>query len=256
MTRDLFGLLTRMRVSKSPVDLEKAAGQQYLFVLVGLVVGLIGTIASIVLLEFLGKNLALVSGGIVVVVLYYVTGILHTEGLADFADGVMASGTQERKREAMKDAHLGVAGVLATVLFLIIIFSVISFISTRASESVRSFPLPWSVPFAIGFVLSEMAGKLAMNTAMFLGPSSHAGMGKLFVRNASRKKLVAAILLASAISFIFTGWLFVLILLGLVAGYGVTRMARKNFGGVSGDAFGTANEVGRLLSLLAWVIVV
>lgn len=252
----MFGLLTRLKVSKAPADLEMAAKHQYLFVLVGFVVGLIGTIASVILFELLGENLAPVSSGIVVVVLYYVTGILHTEGLADFADGVMTSGTQERKREAMKDTHLGVAGVLTVVLFVIIMFSVISFISTRASESVRPFPLLWSIPFAIGFVLSEMAGKLAMNTAMFLGPSSHTGMGTLFVRNASGKKLAAAILLASVISFIFVGWLFILILLGLVAGCAVTSMARRNFGGVSGDVFGTANEVGRLLTLLAWVIIV
>ena len=106
MTSDLFGLLTRIRVSKVPMDLEKAAAQQHLFVLVGLVVGLIVTAFSVLLYDLLGRGLAQESAVIVIITLYSITGILHTEGLADFADGVMAGGTPERKRAAMKDVHL------------------------------------------------------------------------------------------------------------------------------------------------------
>ena len=255
MTRALFGLLTRIRVPGTPTDLEQAAQEQHLFVLVGLIVGLTATIVSVLLSHFLGKGMFLVSGGILLVVLYYVTGILHTEGLADFADGIMASGTQERKREAMKDVHLGVGGVFATVLYLILTFAAFSLVCAKASDPVNPFPLPWQMTVAIGFVLAEMSGKLAMNTMMYLGPSSHPGMGALFVKAASRGKLLAAILLASAVSFVFTGLLSVLVLLGIVAGYVLTLTARKHFGGVSGDAFGAANEVGRLLTLLAWVVI-
>ena len=254
MTSDLFGLLTRIRVSKVPMDLEKAAAQQHLFVLVGLVVGLVVTAFSVLLYDLLGRGLAQESAVIVIITLYSITGILHTEGLADFADGVMAGGTPERKRAAMKDVHLGAGGVFAIVFFLVIMFALIASISAKAVEPVIPFPLPWAAPFAIGFVLSEMAGKLAMNIMMFLGPSSHPGMGTLFVKGANGTKLLAATLLASVISFVLVGWLFLIVLLGLVVGCAVTQMARKNFGGVSGDAFGAANEVGRLVTLLVWVI--
>ncbi len=254
--RDLFGLLTRIKVSNVSMDFEKAARQQYLFVLVGLVIGLFGFAASILLAEFLRRDLALVSAGIVLIVLYMVTGIIHTEGLADFSDGVMAGGTQERKRAAMKDVHLGAAGVFVIAIFLILFLAAISSLVPRALEPVSASPLPWTVPFAAGFLISEMAGKLAINSVMFLGPTSHPGMGSLFIQAASKKRLLLAILLASAISFLLVGWLFFLSLLGLVAGYGITRMARRNFGGVGGDTFGAANEMGRLLTLLVWVIFV
>lgn len=254
--RELFGLLTRIRVSSVSMDLEKAARQQYLFVIVGFVVGLFAFTVSIIASEFLRKDLFLVSGGIVLIVLYLVTGILHTEGLADFSDGVMAGGTPERKRAAMKDVHLGAAGVFSAALFLIIFFGTASTVVQRALDPISASPLPWTVPFAVGFLLSEMAGKLAINSIMFLGPSSHSGMGTLFVQSASGAKLMLAILIASVISFLLVGWLFFLTLLGLLAGYAITRLARRNFGGIGGDSLGAANEVGRLLTLLAWVIFV
>ena len=41
MTAELFGLLARIRLSRRPMDLDRAAGDQYLFPLVGVVVGLV-----------------------------------------------------------------------------------------------------------------------------------------------------------------------------------------------------------------------
>jgi len=87
-----------------------------------------------------------------------------------------------------------------------------------------------------------------------MGPSSHEGMGSMFVRKASGSKLVAAIAISTAIAIIFVGGLFPLVFLGLVSGFSVTALARKHFGGVSGDSFGAANEVGRLVTLIGWVL--
>jgi len=237
------------------MDLDKAAASQYLFPLVGLIVGLIAATVALVLNHFIDKDLALISGGAVLVTLYYVTGILHTEGLADFADGMMASGPVERKREAMKDVHLGAGGVFATVMFLIIFFASISLLTGEAGKRIELWPfLELRIPLAFGFVLAEVAGKLSMNVAMFMGPSSHEGMGSVFVRNANFPKLAASIGISAGIAVVFAGQLFPLVFLGLISGVAVTLLARKHFGGVNGDAFGAANEVGRLLTLVGWVL--
>jgi adenosylcobinamide-GDP ribazoletransferase len=256
MTADLFALLTRIKLSRAPTDLVKAARQQHLFVLVGLVVGLVASLVGIVLLKLLGEDQPLVYAGILMVAMYYVTGILHTEGLADFADGVMASGTAERKRQAMKDVHLGVAGVFAVVMYLVLTYAVLATLFSAGDKSLEPWPLPWGVPIIAGLVLSEVAGKLAMNVTMYLGPSSHQGMGSLFVDGASAAKMVTAILLASAIGFLVGGWLVSLLAIGVLAGVAVAMLARSNFGGVSGDAFGASNEVGRIATLLAWVLLI
>ena len=156
----------------------------------------------------------------------------------------------------MKDVHSGVAAVIGTVLYLILFFAAATTMCAHAQDSLTPFPLLWAIPVAIGFVLSEMAGKLAMNSAMFLGPSSHQGMGALFVKEATGRKLLVACAFAGVIGFFVAGYLAVIVYLGLLAGFAVTVKARTNFGGVSGDVFGAANEAGRLLTLMVWVLIV
>src|SRR5205085_5897947 len=62
----------------------------------------------------------LVTGSLVIL-----TGVHHTDALADFADGLMAKGAKEVKRKAMLDPAVGSAGVAALVLYfagMIIVF--------------------------------------------------------------------------------------------------------------------------------------
>jgi adenosylcobinamide-GDP ribazoletransferase len=95
-----------------------------------------------------------------------------------------------------------------------------------------------------------------MNFAMYIGPSAHEGMGSLFVSSATAPRLAAAVTISVIVSALLVGAYFPLVMLGGVAGTMVALTARKHFGGVSGDAFGAANELGRLLVLLGWVLVV
>jgi len=256
MAGELFALLTRIKISRKPMDLETAAKKQHLFPLVGAAIGFLGMFVAIVIHELLGSRMPFVSAGVLLAMLYYFTGILHIEGLADFADGLMTAGSQERKREAMKDVHLGVGGVFTATLYLILMFGALTKLSAVSGDWEELSPLPWHVPAASGLVLAEMSGKLSMNVAMTLGPSAHKGMGSLFVKESSAWKLLVSITIASAVSLAISGYLFCLVLVGLLAGFVVTVVARRNFGGVSGDAFGAANELGRLVTLLGWVIAI
>ncbi len=252
----MFGLLTRIRLSRRPMDLEGAAHVQYLFPVVGMIVGLMAAFVALLLSQVVDEDRVLISAGAVLVSLYFITGILHTEGLADFFDGLMASGTQERKRQVMKDAHVGAGGVFAISLFLILFFASISVVVAEADHQIALWPfLSWHVPAALGFVVAEVAGKLSMNTMMFLGPNSHEGMGSVFVRNAGAVRFGAAVLISAVIAMVFVGQRFPVVFLGLAAGGTLTIIARKHFGGVAGDSFGAANEVGRLLTLAGWVLV-
>lgn len=256
MTRDLFGLLTRIRLPGSAFDIDSAARRQHLFPLIGLVVGLLLTIACLAMDYALEDDESIVAAGLLLLLMYSVTGIMHTEGLADFADGMMANGTPARKREVMKDPRSGVAAVLTVALFVLLLFALALRMCDRADHALDMWPLPWEVPFAFGFVLAEMGGKVAMNVSIAMGPSAHSGMGTAFVQNASAGKLIAALAMTLIISFFFAGLLSVIVLAGVVGGVAVTALARKHFGGVSGDVFGAANEIGRLSVLLAWVLII
>ncbi|UCE90790.1 MAG: adenosylcobinamide-GDP ribazoletransferase [Methanobacteriota archaeon] len=255
MTRDLFGLLTRIKLPGSACDIDSAARQQHLFPMIGLAVGLLLTIACLAMNHALEEDESVVAGGLLLVLMYALTGIMHTEGMADFADGVMASGAPARKREIMKDPRSGVAAVLTVVLFVALLFALAWRMCARADHSLDLWPLPWSIPFDSGFVVAEVGGKIAMNMSMAMGPSSHRGMGTAFVQNASTGKLLTALATAMIVSFFFAGLLSIVVLVGAAAGVIVTFLARKHFGGVSGDVFGAANEVGRLSVLLTWVLI-
>ncbi len=253
MIVELFGLLTRIRLTRRPLDLQKAAEAQSLFPMVGLVTGVAATLLALLLFWLFGKEMALVTGGLLLAALYGVTGILHTEGLADFADGMMASGTKEHKREVMKDVHVGAAGTFATAFFLIMFYATATLVMSSADRQVRASPFPWSVPFAFGLIVSEITGKLAMNVSIFIGPSSHEGMGSIFVRKSSVAKLSIAIAITCAVA-LTAGFMFLLVALGVVGAIAVAGISRRHFGGVSGDTFGAANEICRLATLVGWVL--
>ncbi len=55
-----------------------------------------------------------------VLALYLTIGLLHLDGLADWADGIMVKGDRERKVRAMKDLNTGIAGVFAVVTVLLL----------------------------------------------------------------------------------------------------------------------------------------
>lgn len=256
MTAEMFALLTRLRIPGASMDLAVAARQQHLFPLVGLVVGIVAALAAVLLQDMLGVHMALVSGGLVLLLLYYMNGMMHTEGLADFADGLMAKGTAEDKRAAMKDVHSGVGGVFAIVLYLLVLYALVATLCGRASSDISTGLLSWPVKVAAGLVVAEMSGKLAMVTAAYMGPSSHPGMGSLFVREASATKLLVALAVSVGASFVLSGPLFPVVLTGVVVGSLVTLRAREELGGVSGDVFGAANELGRLAALMGWVLLI
>lgn len=251
----MFGLLTRIRLPGPMTDIDSVARQQYLFPFVGLVVGLLIAATCIALSLMAGRDDAAIMGGLLLVVMYALTGMMHTEGLADIADGIMASGSADRKRAVMKDPRSGVAAVLAVVLFVVILFTLSWRMCAKADHPLDLWPLPWHVPFAIGFVLSEVGGKMAMNTSMLIGPSAHSGMGSAFVQNASPGKFVASLAIGVTVCALAAGFLCAIVLIGVVAGTAITIVGRRHFGGVSGDVFGAANEIGRLSVLMTWVLI-
>ncbi|MEM4264267.1 MAG: adenosylcobinamide-GDP ribazoletransferase [Thermoplasmata archaeon] len=254
MTLELLGLLSRIRLGKSESSLQRAAELQFLFPLIGAFVGLLVAIVASLLFMFVADAVGSLTIGVVTcLLLYFITGIIHIEGLADFGDGLMASGDAERKRSAMKDVSLGAGGTFLMILDIAMLISLISQL-----DGVKSVSIPWfwgtELPSVLGIVVAEAAGKLAMITAMRIGPSSHEGMGSVFVSTATNLRYMIGLVIAIAIGIIAVGPYGLIILAGVVSGIVIAIIARKNFGGVGGDSFGASNEIGRLMALLIWVI--
>lgn len=59
-----------------------------------------------------------------------VTGALHEDGLADFADGMGGGHTRDRILSIMKDSHIGTFGVLALIVYYLLLYTTLTTIHT------------------------------------------------------------------------------------------------------------------------------
>ncbi len=209
----------------------------YLFPVAGAIIGaLIGAMAFGIS-PFLHPLLVglLVTGALVII-----TGVHHTDALADFADGLMAKGSKEVKRKAMLDPAVGSAGVAALVMYfagMIIVFNT-GFVS--------------SLSLFVSIVVAEVIAKYVMVLLANRGLSAWEGFSSPFTAAMKdRRKMLAATGIMVAIVWFAASYagLFALAVSLVLAGL-MKRVSGKSFGGISGDVLGASNEVTRLSSLI------
>ncbi|HJH25959.1 MAG TPA: adenosylcobinamide-GDP ribazoletransferase [Methanophagales archaeon] len=262
---DLISFLTQIPVRKD-VRIEEVAVRTYLFPLVALLIGLVVAAVAFVVFECLGSAPE-IAALLVLLAIYLVTGLMHLDGLADFFDGVMAGGTKEDKRRAMKDEKIGIAGLFATVFVILLTFFAIETVCTSLTKTApaHGFDLRSFYHFASVFVIAEVSAKISMNTCMISGKSKSkegagGGMGALFIRSFSKSGYVVALISSVLISLIFTAFSlrFFIVFTGIAVALFVSRIAKSNFGdvGVSGDVIGASNELARCASLVVWAIII
>jgi adenosylcobinamide-GDP ribazoletransferase len=220
-------------------NLETIAKYMYIFPIAGIAIGLIVGIFGFGLSE-IGLE-PLIVGLLVVAVTAVLTGIHHTDGLADFADGLMVKGTKIKKLEAMKDVSTGSSGIVAIVLYFI--GMIIALSQTNGFELFKII------------VIAEIIAKFSMVLMASIGQSAALGSNSPFVSlMKDKKKLVTAASIA-LIPIIFLGAIPGLIL--FCASIGLTLfligLSSKSFGGITGDVLGATNELTRLASVLIFV---
>ena len=210
----------------------------FLFPIVGIVIGLI--------VGSLGYGLSLyleplVVSLVVVASLAVITGIHHTDGLADFADGLMTKGTKEKKRKAMKDLSVGSAGIFSIVLYAIGMIIALSF-----SSGMDLFKI---------ILLSEIMAKFSMVLMAGLGNSASIGSNSPFMDSMKDKKRLLIAGIITIIPLIVIGEMNGLIVFasGIILTMFLVGLSTKSFGGITGDVMGASNELTRLSSLLIFV---
>lgn len=141
----IFSFLTIFPIGNT--NLETVAKYMYIFPVVGIVIGLVVGSIGFGLSLFLEP---LIVSLILVTSIAIITGIHHTDGLADFADGLMVKGTIQKKLAVMKDVTTGSAGIMAVVLYavgMIIALSLTTeydlFLTVLLSE-ITGLNSPWS----------------------------------------------------------------------------------------------------------------
>lgn len=252
---DLISFLTQIPVKKN-AEIEAVKAKSHLFPFVGLFIGLIVAGVAFVSFGLLGAATE-IAALLTLLALYLVTGLLHLDGLADFFDGVMAPGSSEEKKRAMKDDKIGIAGLFAAIFVLLLSLFAIETVGAGFTAAGFGFDLGSFYGFASVFVIAELSAKLSMNTCLALGRGARGaeGLGTLFIRSSSPQKYLAALLSAVLIALLFTtSCRFVIVFTGVVVAVGVSYVAKRKFGAVSGDVVGASNELARCATLLIWAV--
>lgn len=232
----IFSFLTIIPTSNA--NLETVAKYMYLFPLVGIAIGLLVGSIGFGLSFFLDP---LIVSLLVVASLALITGIHHTDGLADFADGLMTKGSKEKKLAAMKDLATGSAGIVAVVLYLVGLIIAIS--------------LSTGYQLFLAILLSEIVAKFSMVLMASTGKSASVGSNSPFVELMKNPKKLAVTAVITLIPLIILGGATGLIIfaVGTTLTLFLVAISTRSFGGITGDVLGSANELTRLASLLAFV---
>ena len=232
----IFSFLTIIPTTNS--NLETIAKYMYLFPIVGIAIGLLVGSIGFGLSFFLDP---LIVSLLVVASLTIVTGIHHTDGLADFADGLMVKGTKEKKLAAMKDLSTGSAGIVSIVLYMIGLIIALSLIT--------------GYQLFLAILLSEIFAKFSMVLMACLGKSASLGTNSPFVELMKNKKKLAFASIITIIPLVVLGGTAGMLIFGV--GIAVTiflvAISSRSFGGITGDVLGATNELTRITSLLVFV---
>lgn len=241
-----LGFLTTIPVGITMEGIEKLMRHAYLFPVVGAFLGLmLAVIAFASLLIFP----PVVTTLIIIISIYYLTGINHIDGLADFGDGVASHGTREEKIKAMRDTSVGVGGLMFCVFTLLGAFA--SLFSIAGIDLLL-------IPYAL--IIAETCAKQSMVTVAAFGKKLHEGFGAMTVENTKKSDFITGMLFTGIVCYFFLGPFGVeAFIVSQLAALLVLHNANRHFGGVSGDVIGAANEIGRLAALLytgglAWTL--
>ena len=183
----------------------------------------------------------LVKGLILSVYPYLVTGFIHLDGYMDVTDAVKSYRSLERRREILKDSHVGAFAVIGVVLLLLVQFAFMASAKENADFRILVF-----VP-----AVSRCCSALAVTALKPMTTSQYAEQMK--------PKSHIVTLLSMTDLFIIAGFLFFgrygFVLLGCLVGYGVAlRKAYKSLEGMNGDISGYALSIAELCAIAVYAL--
>jgi len=234
---------TRLPVA-GPEPFPPLARALRLFPLVGVLVG--GVSAAVLFLLLAAGLPALPAAVIAVLAQVLLTGALHEDGLADFADGVAGGRTPEARLAIMRDSRTGVYGVLALVFSVLARVAALAAIVDGAGVTAAMAAL-----VAAGAVSRVLPVALLhrLDPARADGRSAEAGRpSTASLREAAGWGLLAATL--TLIPVLGTAAFLAVIVGALVVYPVVETLSSRALGGQTGDAAGAAQQMGEIASLV------
>ena len=219
---------------------EKARDKMLLFLpLVGLEIGLIW--AALAWLCRWLELPAMVAALLLCAAPYVLTGFLHLDGFMDVTDAVKSCRDAARRREILKDSHVGSFAVIGLVLLVLAQFALFAAAPTDAR---------WLILLLIPAV-SRCCSALAVTGLRPMSTSQYAGK--------QNPKAHLIVLMAMLCLFLAAGFLLCgrhgLVLLGCMVGYCLAlRRGYRSLEGMNGDIAGYALTIGELCAVVVYAL--
>jgi len=201
--------------------------------------GLIGLAAGIVLIVAGALGIAPLAGAVLAVgTTVLLTGGLHEDGLADFADSFGGT-TTEKKLEIMDDSRIGTYGALALLL------SVVGRVAAISSIVAIAGP----VRTAMVLVAAEAVSRAAMVRLWHDLPAARLGGLSNDAGAPDQNAMLVALAVAAVIAIVFSLpavglWATVLAAaLAAAATYTAVRVTAHTLGGRTGDTIGACQQI-------------
>lgn len=211
----------------------------------------VGVLLGGALLGWYRLSLALDAGGVLFAAVstglpVFLTGGIHMDGFMDTVDALASHQPREKKLEILKDPHCGAFAVLYCGVYLLLDFGL--FYALFAVQKVAVCGLV--------FVLSRALSALC---ALRMPSARKAGMLGAFTEDAPKKSAAAAMAFLSLAAALGMLWLSPLsggcgVLFALFAALAYRFMAKRQFGGATGDTAGFFLQVCELAAMAGiWI---
>jgi adenosylcobinamide-GDP ribazoletransferase len=170
------------------------------------------------------------------------TGMLHLDGLADSADGLLPHMDPARRLEVMRAPDVGAFGIGVVVVVLLLRVAALASIGSLRWHGVALLAALWC------------ASRTAMAAAMWLVPNARpdGSLAQIFGRSpgAMWGAPVALVLSSLADPWRLRGPLAVLV--GWLVIVGLCALARRRIGGITGDILGASGILAETTALLVF----
>ena len=224
-----------VRIDHAPELLDRAA--RYL-PLVGIVVGALGAVVTVLALKILPSSMAVLLGMLATIL---VTGAFHEDGLADAADGLGGGWDKAQVLAIMKDSRIGSYGAIALFLTLALKF-----------HAVQGLPWELMAPALIaGHAASRFVAVMLIHWLDYVREDDSARARPLTQPMARGDLLLAGVfglLPFALLLYLWMPWQNVLLAIVLAAAVMVFagRYFVRRIGGYTGDCLGATQQVAEI----------
>lgn len=237
------GLLTRLPVKvQTELAMSRSAAATWAYPVVGFLVG--GLVLSLFMVCNLLGIPAYVSLVLIVGFQIILTGAMHEDGLADSVDGLWGGWTVERRLAIMKDSHIGVYGVCAVSVFLMLKLSALG-------GAIYPFG-----KFTLAILGAAILSRAAMVALLYsLPPARGGGLGQS-VGQPPVRSVWTGLALACGVTLVLglivghPGAALAMIVVSGCAAWGCARVARAKIKGFTGDILGATQQVCEVAAII------